>query len=112
MIIIAFAPNSSKFFANIFCKKFKHCAVIVREQKEFVMYQFVSHKKVELLKLKQRDITILGNYGWRFIYLPCDIKPSFNPRLAWACVGMTKRAIGIRSFCIQTPDGLYNLLNY
>ncbi len=110
MIIIAFAPKSSKILPNLLCHKFRHCAVIVRQDKKLVMYQFVSHKNIKLISLCQRDITILAQHGWRFIYIPCTLKHQFNPANAWTCVDMVKRAIGIKSFTTQTPYSFYKKL--
>ena len=110
MIIIAFAPKSGKFLPNIFCKNFKHCAVIARHKKGFVMYQFTSHKNVNEICIRMRDIRILGAHGWRFIYIPRNISPHFNPRDAWTCIGMAKNAIGMHAPFIQTPDALYRKL--
>ena len=107
MIIIAFAPKSSKVLPNIFCKKFKHCAVILRKGNEFTMYQFVMHRHVEQIALRQRDIGILCAYGWHFVYIPRDIKHDFDPDSSWTCVGMTKHAIGICAPWILTPYALY-----
>ncbi|MBO7656299.1 MAG: hypothetical protein J6S80_01055 [Alphaproteobacteria bacterium] len=110
MVIIAFAPKSSKILPNIFCRKFKHCAVLVRNKHGFTMYQFSSHKNITEMLIRTRDIRILGSYGWFFVYLPCDIKQNFNPRAAWTCVDMAKRAIGMYAPFVQTPDALYKKL--
>lgn len=110
MVIIAFAPKSSKIIPNIFCRKFKHCAVLIRQKKKFIMLQFVRRKHIEQIDLQQRDIGVLTSCGWRFIYLPREIAHDFNPRIAWSCVDMAKRALNIKSFFIQTPYGLYKKL--
>lgn len=111
MIIIAFAPNSSKLLPNIFCKHFRHCAVLFRKKNKFIMLQFVSRKHIEQIELQQRDITLLTSHGWRFIYIPCEMPHEFNPHNAWSCVDMAKRAINIKSVTIQTPYGLYKKLS-
>ena len=111
MVIIAFAPKSSKILPNIFCKNFKHCAVIVRRDNEFIMYQFVAHNHVEQIIMRQRDIGILAAHGWHFIYVPRDIKYQFNPAASWTCVGMSKRAIGIHAPWILTPYALYKYIH-
>lgn len=110
MVIIAFATKSGKFLPNIFCKNFKHCAVIVRNKNEFLMYQFSAHKRVCQISIRMRDINILRAHGWRFVYLPRNINPYFNPHKAWTCVGASKDAIGMRAPFIQTPDALYKKL--
>ena len=111
MVIIAFAPKSSKFLPNIFCKKFKHCAVIVRTGTKLTMYQFIARHHVEQIALQHRDIGILAAHGWHFIYVPCDIKYDFNPNLSWTCVGLAKRAIGIHAPWILTPCALYKYIH-
>lgn len=111
MIIIAFAPNSRKILPNIFCKRFKHCAVLVPTVRGFNMYQFTSHKSVTNIFIRTRDIKILGAYGWRFVYMPRNINPGFNPRNAWTCVGMAKHAIGMHAPFIWSPDALYKKLS-
>ena len=111
MIIIAFAPKSSQILPNIFCRKFKHCAVIVRNKSGCIMYQFVSVHNIKQIKLRPRDIHMLGAHGWRFVYLPCGVQYSFNPYAAWTCVDMAKRAIGIHAPFIQTPYALYKKIN-
>lgn len=110
MVIIAFAPKSSKCLPNIFCKNFKHCAVLVRAHKGFIMYQFSSHKNVSKIVIHTRDIRILCLHGWRFIYIPCEINPYFDPGASWTCVNMAKYAIGMRAPFVQTPDALYKKL--
>ncbi|MBO4746352.1 MAG: hypothetical protein J5613_04785 [Alphaproteobacteria bacterium] len=106
MVIIAFAPKSSKILPNIFCKKFKHCAVIVKNRNEFLMYQFISRNHIDIIKIKLRDIRILGQHGWRFVYIPCNI-PCVFPIKTWTCVNLAKYAIGLRAPFVQTPDALY-----
>lgn len=111
MIIIAFAPRSSKFLPNLICNHFKHCAVIERAGRDFILYQFISRGHIEKICIKMRDIKLLGAHGWHFVYVPIDIKPDFNPNDAWTCVDMAKRALGIKSIMIQTPDGLAKKLS-
>ena len=73
MVIIGFAPKSSKILPNIFCKKFKHCAVIVRNGKDFILYQFISRRHIEKIRLHMRDMKLLHQHGWYFVYVPCDV---------------------------------------
>lgn len=111
MIIIAFAPHSSRILPNLICRHFKHCAVIERMGRDFILYQFISRGHVEKIHIKMRDIKLLGAHGWHFVYMPLDIKYNFNPRNAWTCVDMAKRALGIKNIMIQTPDGLAKKLS-
>ncbi|MBP5485221.1 MAG: hypothetical protein J6Y07_00735 [Alphaproteobacteria bacterium] len=109
MVIIGFAQQSSKILPNIFCKKFKHCAVIVRNATEFTLYQFVSHGHIEKIHLRAKDMKVLQQYGWCFVYVPCELSRNF-PRKNWTCVNMAKNAIQLRAPFIQTPDALYRAI--
>ena len=84
---------------------------MVRTVGGFTMYQFTSHKNVTNIFIRTRDIKILGAYGWRFVYMPCNISPNFNPQNAWTCVGMAKRAIGMHAPFIWSPNALYKKLS-
>ncbi len=106
MVIIAFAPKSSKFLPHVLCRKFKHCAVIVKDKNDFLLYQFVSRNHIDIIPIKSRDIKILTAHGWRFVYVPCNL-PYIFPIKTWTCVNLAKYAIGIHAPFIQTPDGLY-----
>ena len=106
MVIIAFAPKSSKILPNIFCKNFKHCAVIVPISSGFTMYQFITHKNIAQIPIGARDIKILGTHGWRFVYIPCELHKPF-PAKHLTCVNMAKYAIRLHAPFIFTPDKLY-----
>ena len=110
MVIIAFAPKSSKILPNIFCKKYKHCAVMVPQGKDFLLYQFISRGKIYIIKIKQRDIAILYAHGWRFIYTPYNLPREF-PIKTWTCVGLAKYAIGLHALSVQRPDALYKRIH-
>ena len=110
MIIIAFAPKSSKILPNIFCKNFKHCAVLVPKSNDFLLYQFIARGHIDTIKIKLRDIRILCAHGWRFVYMPIDLPHGF-PFKTWTCVGLAKRAIKMWAPFVQTPDGLYRRIN-
>ena len=110
MVIIGCAQKSTKVLPNIFCKKFRHCAVIVRRGAEFTLYQFVSHGHIEKIILRARDMKMLQQHGWCFVYVPCDLPRNF-PRKNWTCVNMAKNAIKMRAPFIQTPDALYRALS-
>lgn len=111
MIIIAFAPNTSKLLPKIMCRKFKHCAVVAKNQKDLTMYQFITHGHSEKISLRNRDLKILAGYGWRFVYVPNDLPCDFNPYSAWSCVDMCKRAIKLHEPWIQTPYALFRRLS-
>ena len=107
MIIIAFAPRTSKLLPRILCRRFKHTAPIIVQKNKLVMYQFVSRTQIAKIPLQMRDIKILGMYGWDFITL--HIRPQNAPKNTHArtCVQMTKHIIGLRAPFIQTPYALY-----
>ena len=107
MVIIAFSNKTSKIVPRIFCRHFRHCAPIIRDKKNLVMYQFVKHGNVVQINLHPRDINILRAHGWEFVYVPNDIKTDFNPTSAYSCVDLSKRALGIHNHFIQTPYTLY-----
>lgn len=110
MVIIAFSNKTSKILPRIFCRKIRHCAPILRTDNKLVMYQFTNMHDISKIELQNRDIAILRAHGWRFIYIPTDISDDFDPRHAYSCVDLSKRAIGIRNILIQTPYSLYKHL--
>lgn len=110
MVIISFAPKSSKYLPNIICRHFKHCAVIARDGEDFTMYQFVRCGVVEKIALRRRDIGILGSHGWRFVYVPCELPRNF-PHRTLTCVGLAKRAIHLHAPMVLTPDALYRRIS-
>ncbi len=111
MIIIAFSNKTSKFIPNVLCRHFKHVAPIVPRDDKLILFQFVKRGHVEKIVLQLRDIQILQARGWKFIYIDGTAVPTdFNPYVARTCVDLTKRAIGIRNWCIQTPLALYKNL--
>ena len=107
MIIIAFSRTTSKLLPRIFCRQFRHCAPILREGNELVMYQFTHAHNITKIHLQNRDISILRAHGWQFIYIPIDAPYDFNLIHAYSCVDLSKRAIGIHNIFIQTPYALY-----
>ena len=108
MIIIAFSNKTSKFIPNILCRKYKHVAPIVPRDSKLIMYQFVSPGYIKKITLHMRDIKILGAHGWDFLYIDGVTPPhDFNPYRAKSCVDLTKSAIGIKDWHIQTPLALY-----
>ena len=111
MIIIAFSNKTSKTVPNILCHRFKHVAPIVPYDDKLIMYQFVTRKRIEKIVLRMRDIRILRTHGWEFIYIDGIVPPyDFNPYDARTCVDLSKRAIGMRKWRIQTPLRLYKEL--
>lgn len=108
MIIIGFTAHTSKIIPRILCRRFRHCAVIVPNNRGcLVMYQFVHHGRIAQIQMRVRDLEILRMHGWRFVSMPLDLPVSFNELDAHTCVDLAKRAIGIHAWHIQTPYGLY-----
>ena len=109
MIIIAFSRQTSKILPRIFCRRFRHCAPILRIGKKLIMYQFTGIHNITKIELQNRDISILRAHGWRFVYLPYDIQNDFSEH-AYSCVDLSKRALGIHNRFIQTPNALYKYI--
>ena len=56
MMIIAFSDKTGKMLPRVVCKKFKHCAPIVRTDCGLVMYHFVRRGHIYKIKLRDCDI--------------------------------------------------------
>ena len=110
MIIIGFSDKTSKILPRIFCRRFRHVAVIVPNVGGLILYQFVRRGNIVKIPLQMRDIKILRVHGWRFFYLPCALPHDFDNVRAFTCVQMAKVAIRLRAICVQTPDALYKKL--
>ena len=111
MVIIAFSENTSKILPRILCRNFRHCAPIVCNKKDLIMYQFINKNHIAQIHLNTRDIKILAAHGWRFIYIsPSTPIHDFDFTHAYSCVDLSKRAIGVHSIFIQTPYTLFRFL--
>lgn len=110
MIIIAFAPKTSKKIPQIICSRFKHVAPIILNNKKMSLLQFAGKHNIQHINLKMRDIKILKKHGWKFIFTSNNIPQNFIPDRAWSCVDLTKRALNIKNIFIQTPNALYKYL--
>jgi hypothetical protein len=110
MIIIAFSCKTSKLIPKILCRKYKHVAPIAVYKDKMVLYQFIRQNIVVKIHLRMSDISRLQMYGWKFIYLTGDIPDTFNTKKCKTCVQITKRAICIKNWKIQTPNSLYKYL--
>jgi len=107
MIIIGFTHKTSKVLPRIFCRRFRHVAIIVPDKKNMVMFQFVRCGNIVKIRLNMRDIKLLGRHGWRFVWVTGTPPHDFEKMRALTCVQMAKNAIDLRDFYIQTPDALY-----
>ena len=110
MVIIAFSNKTSKILPQIFCRRIRHCAPIFCIGNKLVMYQFTRIHRISKIELRNRDISILRAHGWRFIYIPTDTPNDFDPSRAYSCVDLSKRALGIHHWFIQTPYALYKYI--
>ncbi len=108
MIIVAFSDKTTKILPRLCRGRMKHVAPIAVRGTDLIMYQFVRYGCIRQIKLKMRDIKILGAHGWRFVYMPRTLPQEFDGRGAWTCVQLTKRAIRMKNCLIQTPSALYN----
>lgn len=111
IIYIGFSKKTHKIIARILCKKFKHCAPMVITKNKCEMYQFSSRNKINIIKIKRRDIKILKQYGWKFIrYKLKSIPQNATNIQATTCVMFTKKFCGINEPTIQTPDSLFKYI--
>lgn len=93
------------------CRKFKHCAPIVIKKNRCEMYQFTKPNQITIIKIKQRDIKILEQYGWKFIKCNIVKMPDISNIHAITCVQFTKQFCGIKRFTIKTPDDLLKYIS-
>lgn len=112
MIIIAFSDKTSKILPRLICRKIKHVAPIAVQNDKLIMYQFIRRNITVKMHLRMKDIKILNKNGWKFIYLTGDIPPNFNIQNVRTCVELTKRAIRLHKWYIQTPNALYKYLSH
>ena len=110
MIIIAFSDKTTKILPRILCRGLKHTAPIGVYQDKLIMHQFISAKQIKQIHLNLRDLQILQQHGWRFIYLTGDLPFKFYNKKVKTCVQLSKQAIGINKWNIQTPNSLYKYL--
>ena len=110
MIIIAFSENTSKILPRMLCRRFRHCAPIICDKNNLIMYQFINPKNIVKIKLRQRDIALLRAHGWQFIYISPNKNVNIDCIHAYSCVDLSKQVAGIHSIFIQTPYGLYKHL--
>jgi hypothetical protein len=120
-MLIGFTDKTSKIIPRIFCRKFRHCAIILNNKekrimnKNYIMLQFIRPNKIELIRLSARDLKILESHGWVFLKekgrrKKAEGKSTFSFFLftsSFTCVSFAKKILGIRNPFIQTPDQLY-----
>lgn len=108
MIIIGFSDKTSMPVVRLICRHLKHCVVITRNNKNFILHQFVKRRHVAQIAITKRGIAQLNLHGWVFIYLDLDTCELDENKLT--CVSFVKHAIGLKNIWIQTPDSLYKYL--
>ena len=113
MIIIAFAPKTSKILPRMFCKVPHHCAPIIRIAKNrYIMLQFIRRGHIAQIYLTWRAIKLLHSYGWHFIKVysrpPQDLMK--RARKVFSCVKLCKLSLNMYAPLIQTPRALYKKL--
>lgn len=111
IIYIGFSIQTHKLIARIVCRKFKHCAPIVIKKNRCEIYQFTNKNQITVIKIKQRDIKILEQYGWKFIKYNIAKMPNISDIHTITCVQFTKQFCGINRYDIQTPDGLLKYIS-
>ncbi|MCL2538411.1 MAG: hypothetical protein FWF34_01145 [Alphaproteobacteria bacterium] len=109
-IIIAFTRNTNKKSAQIFCRNFRHCCVLLPSSKKYILVQ-IGIDGVRLIPVGAREMNAMKKNGWVFVgannYLPQSMAKKLSPLQLLTCVGFAKRALGIRNPFILTPDQLY-----
>ena len=111
MLYIGFPNYSKKIHAKIFCKKFKHCAPIIINGDNVIIYQFVHMNKIAKIIIQKSDLKILKKHGWIFIKLSLNTENIIKKKHYLTCVQFTKDTCGIRNIKIQTPLALFKYLN-
>ncbi|MFQ6702813.1 MAG: hypothetical protein ACLRFO_01240 [Alphaproteobacteria bacterium] len=110
IMIIAFSNKTSKILPRILCGELKHVAPITGTGNKMILHQFIRPGKIAQIPIQARDLGLLAMYGWKFIRMPNMQPQTFNPRHIYTCVHLTKRMIGMRNICVQTPNALYKTL--
>lgn len=111
-MLIGFTNKSSKKLSKLFCKNFKHCAVIFKHDKKYIFIQ-IALDGIKSLLISNKEIKLLQSAGWIFIKISdTNIKNNKHAILPsfLTCVGFAKRAIGLHKPFIWTPDSLYKYL--
>jgi len=109
MVYIGFSKQSHKLYARVLCKNFRHCAPVIGDGKNFLLYQFVHRNKIAVIPITRRDLSILHKFGWQFIEYRGNINSNIKNK-PWTCVQFTKQVCNIKSVRIQTPYGLFRYL--
>ncbi len=109
MILVGFTHHTSKIIPRIFCRRFRHCAVVVPAiggAKPWIMHQFIRRECVAKIELNTRDMNLLRAHGWVFVYVDT---PAYVGTGA-TCVQYAKSVCNIHRPCVQRPDALWRIL--
>ncbi len=109
MLYIGFSDYSNKTLARMLCKKYKHCAPIIVNTKNIVIYQFVHMNKIVKIIRPKSDLNRLCQHGWLFIKYNTQPKQIIKKK-CFTCVQFTKYVCGIKNIWIQTPLDLFKYI--
>jgi len=110
MLYIGFSDYSNKFYAKMFCKKYKHCAPIIVNKNNVEIYQFVHLNKIVKIVIQKSDLKLFKRHGWIFIKYPPVPQKEIPMRRCLTCVQFTKAVCEIKDKRIQTPLALFKYL--
>ena len=109
MLYIGFSDYSNKTLARMLCKKYKHCAPIIIDNKNIVIYQFVHMNKIVKIIRPKCDLNRLCQNGWVLIKYHTQPKQNIKKKCL-TCVQFTKYVCGIKNIWIQTPLDLFKYI--
>jgi hypothetical protein len=119
-ISIGFTKRTGKIMPRIFCRNFRHCAIVIKRGKHYMLMHKVADG-IQILKLSPRDLEILAHNGWEFVNVRCKMEDgrltacihltSYIVHLPFTCVSFCKKMLGIKNPFIQTTDQLYKYCN-
>ena len=107
-MIIGFTTKTSKKISKIFCKRFKHCAILLDNNDSYTFIQ-IATDGIRTIIISDKEIKLLKDSGWVFINVKTK-QNKYNFPTMLTCVGFAKRAFGITNPFLWTPDALYKYL--
>lgn len=111
IIYIGFSTKTHKLHARILCHNFKHCAPIIVNKNQVILYQFIRPNKIVAIHMHKKDLNILKHSGWKFIKYHLESVPKNTLKIhTITCVQFTKKICRINKINIQTPDKLLQYL--
>ncbi len=118
-MLIGFTNNTRKIMPRIFCRKFRHCAIVLEHKAKGIRHRYtmiqVGSGKINFILLQTRDLKILEQNGWVFLEHKAQGKKylcvmPYNLCSNITCVSFAKHVLKIRAPFIWTPDALYKYL--